>query len=266
MPPACTEVAVATERALRHEGNPFVFQGGEESASAFSKYFTPQVGVQSNPMRKRLSEAFIAVVVEESVRKFIPPLLPYAWLAILWLLTWEILQSEKVKKLSGGIYSKLNKWERMLSFLIVAIVGAGISVTYWLGIRKAFAVNSTSAITEVKPGPTSTRPESKPPETPTSPSPTPDQEKPPPLKTTKPPEKPRPPVLTIEDIKSIVVVLRTTLIPKPGAVFLQGDQAFAYFPMAGSSPIASVEGPQGKFPLELAQTLNVYIQEDNRVV
>lgn len=32
MPPACTEVAVATERALRHEGNPFVLQTGEVSS------------------------------------------------------------------------------------------------------------------------------------------------------------------------------------------------------------------------------------------
>jgi len=34
MPPACAEAAVATERALRHEGNPFVFQDGEASVFA----------------------------------------------------------------------------------------------------------------------------------------------------------------------------------------------------------------------------------------
>ena len=47
VPPACTEVAVATERALRHEGNPSVLQTGEASASSSASNVAPrlQVGI-----------------------------------------------------------------------------------------------------------------------------------------------------------------------------------------------------------------------------
>jgi hypothetical protein len=91
-------------------------------------------------MRKRLIEAFTAVVVEESVRALLPPLLPYAWLAILWLLTWEILQSPKVKEPSVELYGRLGKRARMFSFFLVVMIGVSVSVAYWLGIRKIFAM------------------------------------------------------------------------------------------------------------------------------
>lgn len=96
-------------------------------------------------MRKKLLEAIIAVVLEESVRKFIPPLLPYAWLVILWLLTLEVLESNKVKKALSAFYARLGTGGRVLSFLLVGLIGAGVSMGYWLTIQQAIsAVNGLS--------------------------------------------------------------------------------------------------------------------------
>jgi len=91
-------------------------------------------------MAKRLLEAFIAVVLEESVRNFIPPLLPYAWLAILWWLTWEFLQSKKAKRLATTFYKRLGSGGRVVSYVLVAAVGAGMSLFYWMVITRAISV------------------------------------------------------------------------------------------------------------------------------
>src|SRR5436853_6353720 len=52
---------------------------------------------ESRSTLRRLLEAFIAVVMEESVRSFIPALLPYAWAVILAGVTWEILHVPRVE-------------------------------------------------------------------------------------------------------------------------------------------------------------------------
>lgn len=91
-------------------------------------------------MRRRLFEAFLAVVLEESVRNFIPPLLPYAWLAILWLLTWEMLESDKVRPWFIRLNRNINARGRMLSYIIVAVLGAGVSLVYWVTITQAIAL------------------------------------------------------------------------------------------------------------------------------
>jgi len=48
----------------------------------------------------------------------------------------------------------------MISFFLVAIVGAGISVTYWIGIQKAFAAMKSASVAEVNSGPVAGSPSS----------------------------------------------------------------------------------------------------------
>src|SRR5437660_1376273 len=92
--------------------------------------------VQFARMRKRLLEAFFAVVIEETVRALIPPLIPLVWLLILWGLTWEILSQKRIRDRIVGLYGGFGKGVRMLSFGLVGLLGAGISIGYWAGIHK----------------------------------------------------------------------------------------------------------------------------------
>src|SRR5258705_10597527 len=90
-------------------------------------------------MRKRLLEASLAVVLEESVRNFIPPLLPYAWLVILWILTWEIFESNRIKAQVIALSKRLQLGGRILSLMIAMGMGAGVSAAYWIVINKAIS-------------------------------------------------------------------------------------------------------------------------------
>jgi hypothetical protein len=95
-------------------------------------------------VRKKLIEATIIVAIEESVRAFMRPLLPYIWLLILALLTWEILQLDPVRDfIVRNVYARLGAKKRMLFYCMVAILGAAVFVSYWWGISKAFSVIET---------------------------------------------------------------------------------------------------------------------------
>jgi len=89
-------------------------------------------------LRKKLLEAAIVVVLEESVRNFIPRLLPYFWLFILLGLTWEIVDGKKVRELSQTLYGRLSGRQRVMSFVIVGIVSASLGLFYWWSIKKVF--------------------------------------------------------------------------------------------------------------------------------
>jgi hypothetical protein len=91
-------------------------------------------------MLRRLLEAFFAVVVEESLRAFLPHLLPYAWLIILTLLTWELLNSASVRNNVTRIYSQWGMRHHVISYAIVCLLGAGLLAFYWWGISKAFSI------------------------------------------------------------------------------------------------------------------------------
>jgi hypothetical protein len=105
--------------------------------------------------------AAVVVVLEESVRNFIPLLLPYAWFVIFWVLTWDILQSKKVKEASCRLYGKLKTGGLIVSFLLVGVVGAGISITYWLTIQRVISVAKRVAEPQKHDSPQSLPAESK---------------------------------------------------------------------------------------------------------
>jgi len=109
---------------------------------------------------RRLLEAFFAVVLEESLRAFLPHLLPYAWLAILTLLTIEILNTDRVKHRAVSVFRCVPWRYRMLSYVVVAAVGAGLLSFYWWGIQKAFAVIAPQQVSEPKSRPEKGQPSS----------------------------------------------------------------------------------------------------------
>jgi len=157
---------------------------------------------------------------------------------------------------------------RWPSYIIVGIVGAFLFILYWWFLSVALSrlpladktpPNNGSSKKEPEP-----KPEPKPPGITTPPPDTSDRGKPRESpKDFKAPEKPQSPVPAVEDIRSIMFVLRTTWVPKLGASITQGDLDFLY---VGSGPLAALEGAQGSFPFEVAQTINIYVQGDNRVV
>lgn len=90
-------------------------------------------------MWKKLFEALIAVAVEEAVRYLLPPLLPYVWAAILFVLTWELGNSAPARKYAVALYGRLGYKRRMLSYVLITAIGASLGLAYWLGISKAFS-------------------------------------------------------------------------------------------------------------------------------
>jgi hypothetical protein len=67
------------------------------------------------------------------------PALPYIWLAIAGFLTVDGLKRSKtVEGHVLRLYASLDTRQRMVSYLIVAILGAGVFALYWLGISKVF--------------------------------------------------------------------------------------------------------------------------------
>lgn len=94
-------------------------------------------------MGKALRDAVITLAVEETVRRYSPDLLPYAWFAILCFLTWEGLHISFVKRILGEPYRRLGRQAGTLSYLIVGFIGLCIAIIYWWGIQKTFSVIAT---------------------------------------------------------------------------------------------------------------------------
>jgi hypothetical protein len=86
-------------------------------------------------MHRRVGEAFLAVVLEESVRRFLPGLLPYAWLLILAGLTFEVLRCRSVRGWVQRRYAPLSARLRMASIIVAVAVGSLLLLGYWQGIN-----------------------------------------------------------------------------------------------------------------------------------
>ena len=89
-------------------------------------------------LRRRLLEALLAVALEESVRGIFPLLLPYVWFGILWGLTLEILNSKQIKAKAVSLQKSLERKGKVLSYVMVAIIGSCLSLAYWYGVTKAY--------------------------------------------------------------------------------------------------------------------------------
>jgi hypothetical protein len=86
-----------------------------------------------------LLHALLVVVVEETLRRYIPNLLPWGWMLIASLATWDILRSQWVTKHSISIIDTLTKGNRMLGYAVCAIIGAALFAGYWGMIQFTFS-------------------------------------------------------------------------------------------------------------------------------
>jgi hypothetical protein len=67
------------------------------------------------------------------------PVLPYIWLSIACFLTVDVVRrSRTVESYALKLYGSLDARRRMISYIVVAIVGAGVFDLYWLGISRVF--------------------------------------------------------------------------------------------------------------------------------
>jgi hypothetical protein len=67
------------------------------------------------------------------------PVLPYIWLSIACFLTVDgVRRSRTVESYALKLYGSLDARRRMISYIVVAIVGAGVFDLYWLGISRVF--------------------------------------------------------------------------------------------------------------------------------
>jgi hypothetical protein len=85
-------------------------------------------------MLRLLLDALFALVVEETVKKYIPRLLSQAWLLILGYFTWELL-NEYGTNVSVKIATTIGAKNTPLSYVVVAVLGAIVFVFYWWGIQ-----------------------------------------------------------------------------------------------------------------------------------
>jgi len=74
----------------------------------------------------------VAIALEETVRLYLPVLLPWTWLLILGVITWQVLDSRLRKLASSAAVRK----HAVRSYIIVAVLGAGLFVGYWYLINR----------------------------------------------------------------------------------------------------------------------------------
>lgn len=87
-----------------------------------------------------LLEAIIAWALQATMSRYIPQLLPYVWLAILVALSAEILNAKPVRDRLLGVYSRWGVGDKMMTYVIISLLGAGLLSLYWWSIGKTFAV------------------------------------------------------------------------------------------------------------------------------
>jgi hypothetical protein len=61
------------------------------------------------------------------------------WAFIVTYLTWEILNRKPVRRLAESAYSYWGRSYPVMSYFLIALLGAGLFCVYWRGISKAFA-------------------------------------------------------------------------------------------------------------------------------
>src|SRR5207302_9107184 len=89
-------------------------------------------------MFKKLFEAGVLAVIEETARQLFPDFLAFAWMVILCALTWELLNHAKVKPYTLKLYRTVGVNHRMFSYIFAAVTGAVLLVGYWWTIEKIF--------------------------------------------------------------------------------------------------------------------------------
>lgn len=92
-------------------------------------------------MRKVFELIFIAIAVGLTVEIIKPaiPYLPLIWFVILSYYTWEVITSKYVLGHVNQIRHRLFPGGLMVSYVVVAIVGAALFSFYWWGLNSFFA-------------------------------------------------------------------------------------------------------------------------------
>src|ERR1700722_2863533 len=100
-------------------------------------------------MLKVLFEGFVVIVLERTVNAYVPWLLPYAWFMIATVVTFQILNGKIVR---DAAIAKLGKWKnKMYSYAIASLIGAGVFSFYWYGINKMITFLKTKGSSEAEP-------------------------------------------------------------------------------------------------------------------
>ncbi len=86
-------------------------------------------------MIRLIFEAFVALVVEETVRRSLPKYLHLCWMVIAGIITIEMLYSEQGKSISLSMAIMTGK-NVPLSYFVVALMGAAVFISYWWGIQQ----------------------------------------------------------------------------------------------------------------------------------
>src|SRR5216683_2994988 len=101
-------------------------------------------------MLRIILEAFLGLVVEETVRKYVPRFLRHAWMLILCIATWELGELGKVFALEAF---KMAKDRNLIlpSYVAVAVLGAALFSVYWWGVGRALTALAVSKRLEESP-------------------------------------------------------------------------------------------------------------------
>jgi hypothetical protein len=83
-------------------------------------------------------EILLAIGLERLVNNYFPSLQPYVWLVIAGGLTWKSLNTKPLRAAFVLAYSRWGGKTSVLSYLVIAVIGATVLSFYWWGISKTF--------------------------------------------------------------------------------------------------------------------------------
>src|SRR2546430_11306141 len=81
----------------------------------------------------------VLAVVEEIVRNLATNYVAYAWMLALIFLTYEVLHTQRAKKIGVGLYRTYGVQHRTMSYVVLGVLGAALFIAYWVGVQKAYA-------------------------------------------------------------------------------------------------------------------------------
>ena len=84
------------------------------------------------------------------MRALLPPLLPYAWMAICALLTWDVLNHKSVRARAERLFLSLGRRRKVLLYFGSAFIGAALFTGYWWSIQRVFGSRLVASKSESK--------------------------------------------------------------------------------------------------------------------
>ncbi|SRR6266849_5359897 len=93
-----------------------------------------------------LFEALFALVLEETVKKYLPRYLREAWMLIFTVFTWEFLTWDYCEKMALRVAIMSGTKNAMWSYFGVGVVGTALFIFYWWGIQQALRIADEKTI------------------------------------------------------------------------------------------------------------------------